>query len=168
MVARQRRGADCPGESNVGIAFFYAIPVGMIEPVHQFGVALSLRMLAYRRCRPGSVAARAPGLLEHSAEELEAIRAALAPAAQWRALFERPESEQELVSAVCLRSNDKRLFWAIAGHPPPLRLPGLDSAVAGRLGLLARSGSGPGPRAVDEAAGGGDRQPGRASDSRLG
>jgi serine phosphatase RsbU (regulator of sigma subunit) len=42
------------------------------------------------------------------------------------ALFERSGATPELVSAVCLRLRDGQLSWAIAGHPPPLRLPGLD------------------------------------------
>jgi serine phosphatase RsbU (regulator of sigma subunit) len=42
-----------------------------------------------------------------------------------------------LVSAVCLRLRDKQLSWAIAGHPPPLRLPGLDElALEGSTYLL--------------------------------
>ncbi|HUC06602.1 MAG TPA: PP2C family protein-serine/threonine phosphatase [Solirubrobacterales bacterium] len=229
-----------PGQSNVGIAFFYAIPVGLatwwfgrragtiavlgcsvlfcigalIEPVDQFGLALGVRMLALI-----GVAALVALLherqlvLEHSAEELEAIRAALTPAALPQlpgvdsaaafvpselgvsgdfylltngrdgsaiaivgdvvghgpsaaqlatfvrarfaafaagtsepaelltlanaALFERPAAERELVSAVCLRLHDKQLSWAIAGHPPPLRLPGLDQlALEGSTYLL--------------------------------
>jgi phosphoserine phosphatase RsbU/P len=45
------------------------------------------------------------------------------------ALVDHPRLERELVSAVCLRldANDSKLAWAIAGHPPPLRLPGLDA-----------------------------------------
>ncbi len=41
------------------------------------------------------------------------------------ALADRPGGE--LVSAVCLRlePEDSRLTWAVAGHPPPLRLPEL-------------------------------------------
>jgi serine phosphatase RsbU (regulator of sigma subunit) len=44
------------------------------------------------------------------------------------ALFDRPRHERELVSAVCLRigARDAKLSWAIAGHPPPLRLPSLE------------------------------------------
>jgi serine phosphatase RsbU (regulator of sigma subunit) len=229
-----------PASSNIGIGFFYAIPVGMatwwfgrragaiavlacgvlyctgalIEPVPHFGVALSVRMLAFI-----GVAALIALLherqvvLEHSAEELEAIRAALTPAALPQlpgvdsaaafvpselgvsgdfylltngrdgsaiaivgdvvghgpeaarlatfirarfaafaastsdpaqlltlangALFERPGSEHELVSAVCLRLRGGQLSWAIAGHPPPLRLPGLDQlALEGSTYLL--------------------------------
>jgi len=43
------------------------------------------------------------------------------------ALIDRPGSDHELVSAVCLRyqSDGAELSWAIAGHPPPLRLPRL-------------------------------------------
>ena len=47
------------------------------------------------------------------------------------ALFDRPDSERELVSAVCLRLRGTQLSWAIAGHPPPLRLPGLEELVLG-------------------------------------
>lgn len=38
-----------------------------------------------------------------------------------------------MVSAVCLRylAEDQRISWAIAGHPPPLRLPGLEELPAG-------------------------------------
>ncbi len=45
------------------------------------------------------------------------------------ALLERPGRGEELVSAVCLRFHapTQSLSWAIAGHPPPLGLPGLDS-----------------------------------------
>lgn len=44
------------------------------------------------------------------------------------ALAERPGSGDELVSAVCLRylAEGERISWSIAGHPPPLRLPGLE------------------------------------------
>jgi serine phosphatase RsbU (regulator of sigma subunit) len=218
-----------PGPSNVGIGFFYAIPVGMatwwfgrragavavlgcgalyctgalIQPVHEFGFALAVRMLAFAGVATLVALLHERQLvLEHSAEELEAIRAALTPAALPQlpgvdsaaafvaseygvsgdfylltngrdgsaiaivgdvvghgpeaaqlatfvrarfaayaagttdpaelltlangALFDRPDSERELVSAVCLRLQGQRLSWAIAGHPPPLRLPGLD------------------------------------------
>ena len=97
-----------PGQSNVGIAFFYAIPAGMatwwfgrragaiavlacgvlyctgalIEPVDQFGVALSVRMLAFVGVATlVALLHERQVVLEHSAEELEAIRAALTPAA---------------------------------------------------------------------------------------
>lgn len=225
-----------PGTSNVGVGFFYAIPVGLaawwggqraaaiavavcallyiagalIHPVPHFGVALALRLVAF-----GAVAALVSLLrerlivLEHSAEELEAIRAALTPPALPQlsgvdaaaafvpseygvsgdfylltngpdssavaivgdvvghgpeaarlatfirarfaafvastsdpaellmlangALVDRPGRERELVSAVCLRfqAKDDRLSWAIAGHPLPLRLPGLDELPGG-------------------------------------
>jgi serine phosphatase RsbU (regulator of sigma subunit) len=218
-----------PGPSNVGVAFFYAIPVGMatwwygrragavavlacgvlfctgalIQPVDEFALALGVRMLALSGVAVLVALLRErQRVLEHSAEELEAIRAALTPAALPQlpgvdsaaafipseygvsgdfylltngrdgsaiaivgdvvghgpeaarlatfvrarfaafaagtsdpaellslangALFERPDSERELVSAVCLRLCDSQLSWAIAGHPPPLRLPGLD------------------------------------------
>lgn len=229
-----------PGPSNIGIGFFYAIPVGMatwwfgpragaiavlvcgvlycigalLQPVHEFGLALAIRMLAFAVVAAAVALLRERQLtLERSAEELEAIRAALTPAALPQlpkvdsaatfvaseygvsgdfylltngrdgsaiaivgdvvghgpgaaqlatfvrarfaafaagtsdpaellalangALFERSGSAQELVSAVCLRLCDGQLSWAIAGHPPPLRLPGLDElALAGSTYLL--------------------------------
>jgi serine phosphatase RsbU (regulator of sigma subunit) len=218
-----------PGASNIGIGFFYAVPVGLatwwfgrragaiavlgcgvlfcagalIQPIDEFGFALAIRLVALVATVVLIELLRERQLvLEHSAEELEAIRAALAPAALPQlpgvdsaaafvpselgvsgdfylltngrdgsaiaivgdvvghgpeaarlatfvrarfaafaagtsdpaelltlangALIERPGAEQELVSAVCLRLRDKRLSWAIAGHPPPLRLVGLD------------------------------------------
>jgi serine phosphatase RsbU (regulator of sigma subunit) len=44
-----------------------------------------------------------------------------------QALLERPGRSEELVSAICLRyqAGTRRLSWALAGHPPPLALPGL-------------------------------------------
>lgn len=94
------------GSGNAGIAFFYAIPVGMatwwfgwragltaalacsglyalgasINPVPHFGLALSIRGVAFL----GTVVVvdllrTRVAQLEHSEEELEAIRAALAP-----------------------------------------------------------------------------------------
>jgi serine phosphatase RsbU (regulator of sigma subunit) len=91
---------------NAGIGFFYAVPIGLatwwfgwrvgavaiaaccclyvigalIQPVPQFGAALAVRLIAFI-----GVAALVSFLrerlivLEHSAEELEAIRAALTP-----------------------------------------------------------------------------------------
>jgi len=229
-----------PGASNIGIGFFYAIPVGMatwwfgrragaiavlgcgalyctgalIQPIDEFGFALAVRMVALVATVALIELLRKRQLvLEHSAEELEAIRAALTPVALPQlpgvdsaaafvpselgvsgdfylltngrdgsaiaivgdvvghgpeaarlatyvrarfaafaagtsdpgelltlangALFERPDADQELVSAVCLRLLNKRLSWAIAGHPPPLRLPGLDQlALEGSTYLL--------------------------------
>lgn len=48
------------------------------------------------------------------------------------ALVDRPESEHELVSAVCLRfrPDASELSWATAGHPAPMRLPELDDLAA--------------------------------------
>ncbi len=91
---------------NVGVAFFYVIPIGMatwwfgwraglaaaavctglyalgsaIDPVAHFGLALAIRVAAFL----GTVAVidalrTRVAQLEHSQEELEAIRAALAP-----------------------------------------------------------------------------------------
>ncbi len=229
-----------PGPSNIGIGFFYAIPVGMatwwfgrragaiavlgcvalycagalIHPVPDFGFSLAVRLLAFAAVAALTALLRERQLvLEHSAEELGAIRAALTSAALPQlpkvdsaatfvaselgvsgdfylltngrdgsaiaivgdvvghgpeaaqlatfvrarfaayaastsdpaellglangALFERPGAEQELVSAVCLRLRDSQLSLAIAGHPPPLRLPGLDElALEGSTYLL--------------------------------
>ncbi|HZO05596.1 MAG TPA: PP2C family protein-serine/threonine phosphatase [Solirubrobacterales bacterium] len=43
------------------------------------------------------------------------------------ALLERPDREDRIVSAICLRyePDGSTLSWAVAGHPPPLRLPDL-------------------------------------------
>ena len=93
--------------TTTGIAFFYSVPVGLaawwfglrtalavaaiclglytvgdaIEPVSEFGLALSLRaaFLLLIAAVVSWIAGRLR-VLEHSAEELEAIRAALAPA----------------------------------------------------------------------------------------
>jgi len=215
---------------NAGLAFLYAVPVGLaawwdgwraaaptvaaclllyaigasLQPVPDFGAAFAVRLVVL-----GGVALFVSLLherlviLEHSAEELEAIRAALAPstlpelpgvdaaaafvpselgvsgdfylltngpdgstvaivgdvvghgpeAAQLAtfvrarfaafaantsdpaelltlangALVDRPGRRRELVSAACLRYLGEvgQLSWAVAGHPPPLRLPGL-------------------------------------------
>ncbi len=218
-----------PGPSTIGIGFFYAIPVGMatwwygrraaaiavlgcgvlycagalLQPVHEFGLAFAIRMIALVAVAALiAILRERQQVLEHSAEELEAIRAALTPAALPQlprvdsaaafvpsehgvsgdfylltngrdgsaiaivgdvvghgpqaarlatfvrarfaafaagtsdpaelltlangALCERPRSERELVSAVCLRLHESQLSWALAGHPPPLCLPGLD------------------------------------------
>lgn len=91
---------------QIGIAFFYAIAIGMaswwfgwrggavavlaclalylvgtaIKPVSHFGVALVLRAAVFVAVAAGVAIVRERLLaLEHSAEELEAIRAALAP-----------------------------------------------------------------------------------------
>lgn len=216
---------------NAGVAFFYSVPVGLaawwfglrpaltaalvciglyavgeaIHPVPEFALALGLR--AAFLLVVAVVVARLTerlNVLEHSAEELEAIRAALAPAelpdlagvdaaaafvpselgvsgdfylltngpdgstvaivgdvvghgpaaarlatfirARFAAfaantsdpaelltlanaaLLDRPRRAQELVSAVCVRLHRDRetVSWARAGHPPPLRLPGLE------------------------------------------
>lgn len=217
-----------------GIGFFYAIPVGLatwwegrragaiavvvccglyalgtaFEPVPQFGIALAIRAVAFVAVFLLVAALRERlAVLEHSAEELEAIRAALTPSSLPEladvdaaaafvpseygvsgdfylltnapdgstvavvgdvtghgpeaarlatfvrarfaalaagssdpaellrlanaALLERPRArrEKDLVSAVCLRfqPRDSTLSWAVAGHPPPLRLPGLQA-----------------------------------------
>jgi serine phosphatase RsbU (regulator of sigma subunit) len=95
------------GSSTAGIAFFYSVPVGLaawwfglrasllvvlasvalyavghlIHPVPHFGLALAIRAVFFAGVAV-AVAWIAERLqaLEHSAEELEAIRAALAPA----------------------------------------------------------------------------------------
>jgi serine phosphatase RsbU (regulator of sigma subunit) len=221
-----------PGSAQVGIAFFYALPVGLatwwfdwrvglgfavgsiglyligtsVHPVPHFGAALAVRAAVLLGIVPAIAALRRRiFLLEHSAEELEAIRMALAPpsmpvlpgvdaaaafipselgvsgdfylltngpdgsaiavvgdvaghgprAAQLAtfirarlgtfianssdpaeiltlanaALLERPGRHDEMVSAICLRFHpgSNSLSWAVAGHPPPLRLPELGS-----------------------------------------
>ncbi|HKT82930.1 MAG TPA: PP2C family protein-serine/threonine phosphatase, partial [Solirubrobacterales bacterium] len=180
----------------------YCIGV-LIEPIEHFGIALSVRILAFAGVvTVVSLLRERQRGLERAAEELEEIRAALTPAALPRlvgvdaaaafvpsrhgvsgdfylltngpdrsavaivgdvaghgptaarlatfvrarfaaltagtsdpaelltlvnsALLDRPGHERELVSAVCLRLRDERLHWAIAGHPPPLLLPGLE------------------------------------------
>jgi serine phosphatase RsbU (regulator of sigma subunit) len=92
--------------NNAGIAFFYAVPIGLaawwwgwrggaiavagctslyifgvlIDPVSHIGTALTARLLAFLIVAAAvSVLRQRFVLLEHSAEELEAIRAALAP-----------------------------------------------------------------------------------------
>lgn len=92
--------------ATTGIGFFYAVPVGLaawwggwrwgaaaalacgalfslgatVEPVPHFGLALAVRLIAYAGVAAVVSVLRERLLaLEHSAEELEAIRAALAP-----------------------------------------------------------------------------------------
>lgn len=220
-----------PAQTNVGIGFFYAVPIGLaawwgdrraaaaavmgcavlyvvgsaIQPVPHFAATLAVRLLAFVAVAIlVSLLKERMTVLEHSAGELEAIRAALTPSALPQlpgvdaaaafvpsehgvsgdfylltngpdssavaivgdvvghgpeaarlatfirarfaafaantsdpaellmlandALVDRPRHERELVSAVCLRfrAQDAQLSWAIAGHPLPLRLPGLD------------------------------------------
>jgi serine phosphatase RsbU (regulator of sigma subunit) len=55
------------------------------------------------------------------------------------ALVDRPGHRHELVSAVCvrLRPGERKVSWARAGHPPPLRLPELEElSLAGSTFLL--------------------------------
>jgi serine phosphatase RsbU (regulator of sigma subunit) len=220
-----------PAQTNVGIGFFYAIPIGLaawwggrragaaavvgcavlyvvgsaIQPVPHFAATLAVRLLAFVAVAIlVSLLRERVTVLEHSVEDLEAIRAALTPSALPQlpgvdaaaafvpsehgvsgdfylltngpdssavaivgdvvghgpeaarlatfirarfaafaastsdpaellmlangALVDRPRQERELVSAVCLRfhAQEAQLSWAIAGHPLPLRLPGLD------------------------------------------
>lgn len=94
--------------SNAGLAFFYVVPIALVawwwgrragviavlvctglyvigaevHPVPDFGFALALRLAAFSGVAVlVSLAQERFAALEHSAEELEAIRAALAPAA---------------------------------------------------------------------------------------
>jgi serine phosphatase RsbU (regulator of sigma subunit) len=213
-----------------GVGFFYAIPVGLttwwfgvrwavvaacacaciyivsilVDPVPSPALAVGLRAIAFAIViAVVSLSRERLIALEHSAGELEAIRAALTPAAIPRlhdvdagaafapseygvsgdfylltngpdnstiavvgdvvghgpraarlatfirarlaafaantsdpaeiltlanaALVEQHGPNQEIVSAVCLRyrSEDSTVCWALAGHPPPLRLPQL-------------------------------------------
>ena len=213
-----------------GIGFFYTVPVGLatwwwgrragaaavlaclglfalgaaIDPVPHFAAALVLRAVAMVGVAVlAALAHERLTVLEHSAEELEAIRAALTPSslpdlhgvdaaaafvpselgvsgdfylltngpdgstvaivgdvtghgpaaarlatfvrARFAAfaastadpaellmlangaLADRPGHPDELVSAACLRFRPDRshVSWALAGHPPPLHLPGL-------------------------------------------
>lgn len=226
------------GGSNTGIGFFYAIPIGLaawwgggrwaavavvgcttlyvlgaqIQAVPNFPVTVAVRLAAFAGVAfIVSLLRERLIVLEHSADELEAIRAALTPsnlpelpgvdaaaafvpseygvsgdfylltngpdsstvaivgdvvghgpeAAQLAtfirarfaafaantsdpaellmlangALVDRPgRGQNELVSAVCLRfgAEGSELSWAIAGHPLPLRLPGLDKLIPDR------------------------------------
>jgi serine phosphatase RsbU (regulator of sigma subunit) len=97
-----------PSSSNVGIGFFYAVPVGLatwwfgpragavallacsvlycigalIDPIQHFGIAIAVRLLAFAGIvAVVSILRERQLALEHSAEDLEAIRAALTPAA---------------------------------------------------------------------------------------
>lgn len=233
------------GSSTVGLAFFFCIPIGLaawwfgpraglllalvclllfaitdaVHPRPEFGLALVVRG-AFFLASAAAVAWIADRLrvLEHSAEELEAIRAALAPAelpdlpeldaaaafvpselgvsgdfylltngpdgstvavvgdvvghgpaaarlatfirARFAAfaastsdpaelltlantaLADRPGRQRELVSAVCIRlhPSEDAISWSRAGHPPPLRLPGLEELPAdGSTFLLGAS-----------------------------
>ena len=213
-----------------GIGFFYAVPVGLatwwwgrragaavvllsfgffflgtaVEPIAHFPTAFATRAVALIAVLAlVAIARERLRVLEHDAEELEAIRAALTPAslpdlrgvdaaaafvpselgvsgdfylltngpdgstvaivgdvtghgpeaarlatfirARFAAfaantadpaellmlangaLAERPGPPGELVSAACLRfpPDEPRVTWALAGHPPPLHLPGL-------------------------------------------
>jgi serine phosphatase RsbU (regulator of sigma subunit) len=227
---------------SAGVSFFFSLPVGLaawwfgpragllvalaciclfalgdlLNPVPEFVLALVLRGIFFLVVAAvvSWVAGRLQ-VLEHSAEELEAIRAALAPAelpdipdldaaaafvpselgvsgdfylltngpdgstvalvgdvvghgpaaarlatfirARFAAfaantsdpaelltlanaaLVDRPGRRHELVSAVCvrLRPGEKKISWARAGHPPPLRLPELEELpLAGSTFLL--------------------------------
>jgi serine phosphatase RsbU (regulator of sigma subunit) len=231
--------------ANAGVGFLYAVPIGLaawwggrrwgaaalvgcsalyvvgdaLQPVPNFEVALALRLLVFAGVviLASSIGERLTAL-EHSAEELEDIQAALTPsrlldvpdvdaAAAFvpsdhgvsgdfylltngpdestvaivgdvvghgpeaarlatfirarfaafiagtsdpgelltltnAALFDRPGAEQELVSAACLRfrAGEAKLSWAVAGHPPPLRLPRLQElGPAGSTYLLGAS-----------------------------
>lgn len=95
------------GSTNVGIAFFFSVPIGLaswwfgprvgllvaaaclclyaiddaIDPVSEFGLAVAIRGIFFLAVAAAvSAVADRMRALEHSAEELEAIRAALAPA----------------------------------------------------------------------------------------
>lgn len=218
-----------------GVAFFYAVPVGLatwwfgprwavlvaiaciaiyaislvIEPAPNGVLSVFLRVLAFAVVVIlVSLARQRITVLEHSAEELDAIRAALTPSALPHlhgidagaafvpseygvsgdfylltngpdnstiavvgdvvghgpraarlatfvrarfaafavntddpaeilelanaALIERHGPDEDIVSAVCLRyrPDDSTICWARAGHPPPLRLPGLEELPA--------------------------------------
>ena len=220
-----------PNSTNAGIGFFYAVPIGiatwwlgrraggialagccslyvigaLLHPVPNLPLALAVRLVAFAAVVVlVSVLRERLITLTHSAEELEAIRAALTPAtlpelpdvdaaaafvpseygvsgdfylltngpdgstvaivgdvvghgpeaarlatfvrARFaalaagtsdpselltlvnQALVGRRGRERELVSAICLRfrAEDSSLCWAVAGHPLPLRLRGLE------------------------------------------
>jgi serine phosphatase RsbU (regulator of sigma subunit) len=220
--------------ATAGVAFLFSLPIGLaawwfgrragvaaalacialyaignlVQPVPDFALALSIRSVVFLLVAVGvALIAERLRALEHSAEELEAIRAALAPAAlpdlrgvdagaaflpselgvsgdfylltngpdgstiaivgdvvghgpaaaqlatfirarfaafaanssdpaelltlANAALAERPGRQSELISAVCvrLRPGESGVCWSRAGHPPPLRLPGLEELV---------------------------------------
>jgi serine phosphatase RsbU (regulator of sigma subunit) len=222
--------ADASASASAGIAFFYAVPIGLAawwgggraaalavaacvilynigvasQPVADFGLSLAVRLIVFVGVAVlVSVLRERLNVLEHAAEELEDIQAALTPANPLDipdvdvgtafvasdhgvsgdfflvtngadestvaivgdvvghgpdaarlatfirarlaafvanasdpgellslangALLDRPGPEYELVSAVCLRfqATQGRLAWAVAGHPPPLRLSNL-------------------------------------------
>jgi len=95
-----------PQGANLGVSFFYAVPIGLaawwggrrggvlavagctvlyllgaaIQPVSELGVVLGVRLAAFLGVAiVASFAGERLRTLEHSADELEAIRAALAP-----------------------------------------------------------------------------------------
>jgi serine phosphatase RsbU (regulator of sigma subunit) len=220
---------------SAGIAFFYAVPIGLaawwfgrraaaaavvgccvlyyagtlIQPTTHFGISLAIRLAVFIGVALiVSFLRDRVNVLEHSAEELEAIRTALTPSSlpelpnieaavafvpselgvsgdfylitngsddstvvvigdvvghgpeaarlatfirtrfaafaastsdpaellilTNEALKVRPGRRDELASAVCLRfqAEGTKLSWAIAGHPPPLRLPQLQELTA--------------------------------------
>lgn len=228
--------------AGAGIGFFYVVPVGLatwwfgrrcgifaafacgavyllgtlIDPVSHLGAAIALRATAFAIVVVVvSVLRERLIVLEHSAEELDAIRAALTPAALPNlrgvdagaafspseygvsgdfylltngpddstiaivgdvvghgpraarlatfirarfaafavntsdpaeilslandALVEHHGPDEEIVSAICVRYQpaDATVCWALAGHPPPLRLPHLrEMEPAGETMLL--------------------------------
>jgi serine phosphatase RsbU (regulator of sigma subunit) len=231
---------------QAGFGFFYAVPIGLaawwfgwrgglvgvlactalylvgvsLRPVPDLGIVLATRLVAFAAVAVlVSILRERLIVLEHSAEELEEIRAALTPpnlpelaavdagaafvpselgvsgdfylltngpdgstvavvgdvvghgprAARLAtfirarlavfaansadpaeiltlanaALLDRPGSGDELVSAVCLclMPADRAIAWAIAGHPPPLYLPTLQTLRAD--GSTAPLGMGP-------------------------
>jgi serine phosphatase RsbU (regulator of sigma subunit) len=221
--------------ANTGIGFFYAVPIGLaawwfggraaaiavagccvlynigglIHPIPHFGLSLAVRLIVFVGVAVVVSLLRTKfTTLEHSAEELGTIQAALSPnslpelpnadvgaafvpseygvtgdfylitngpddssvavvgdvvghgpeAARLatfirarfaaftastsdpgelltltnEALIDRPHPRNEPVSAVCLRihAEEAKLSWAVAGHPPPLRLPSLQALPA--------------------------------------